>query len=64
MFILKGEPIGTLENWEFYCVKRNDASLKTVNAISETFELTKYDDGRIIYKTTHNVVHPLWKGIE
>ena len=64
LFILKGDPIGTLENWVFYCVKRNDASLKRVNAISETFELTKYDDGRIIEKTTQNVVPPLWKGTE
>ena len=62
LFILKGDPIGTLENWVFYCVKRKDASLKRVNAISETFELTKYDDGRIIEKTTQNVVPPLWKG--
>ena len=64
LFILKGDPIGTLENWVFYCVNRKDASLKRVNAISETFELTKYDDGRIIERTTQNEIPPLWKGTE
>ena len=62
LFILKSEPIGSRENWQFYCVNRKDASLKQVNAISELFELTKYDDGRIIEKTTQNAIPPLWKG--
>lgn len=62
LFILKSEPIGTRENWVFYCVNRKDKTLKKVNAISETFELTKFDDGRITEKTTQNVIPPLWKG--
>ena len=64
LFLLKDNPIGTVENWVFYCVNRKDASLKQVNAISETFELTKYDDGRIIEKTLQNEIPPLWKGTE
>ena len=62
LFMLKDNPTGNLEKWILYCVKRNDASLKRVNSISEMFELTKYDDGRIIEKTTQNVIPPLWKG--
>ena len=64
LFLLKGEPMGNRETWVFYCVNRNDSSLKRVNAISETFELTKYDDGRITEKTTQNVIPPLWNGTE
>ena len=62
LFILKGDPIDSMENWVFYCVNRKDASLKQVNAISEMFVLTKYDDGRIQEKTEQNVIPPLWNG--
>ena len=62
LFILKENPIGTRENWVFYCVNRKDASLTQVGAVSELFTLTKYDDGRIVEKTTQNEVPPLWKG--
>ena len=61
LFILKDDPIGTRENWVFYCVNRNDKSLTQVDANAETFQLTKYEDGRIVEKT-QNVIPPLWKG--
>ena len=64
LFLLKGAPMGKIETWDFYCVKRKDSSLKRVTSTSETFELTKYDDGRIIENTTQNVIPPLWKGTE
>ena len=62
LFLLKSDPINGLEVWDFYCVKRNDKTLKIDSFKSKQLQITKYDDGRIIEESRENVIPPLWKG--
>lgn len=63
LFLLKGEPMGSLKTWVFYCVNRNDSNLKKVTAIAKTTETTWYEDNHMTSHTA-DVIPPLWNGTE